>query len=106
MCVCACVRVCVCYLSFVLRGAFLQQLRAQAGDLFLDGQHDVGVVLVSLELIGQGGHAVPHKVVIPREVGLDGLENKHTFSLKIQLVHCVSSNGSNLLTKRARVNTL
>ena len=95
---------CVRYLSFVFRGAFLKQLRTKAGYLFLYGQHDVGVVLVSLELIGQCGHAVPHKLIIPCEVGLDSLKNKPTFSQDPASPSC-DSNGSHLLAKQGPVST-
>lgn len=55
---------------------FLEQLQTEAGDLLLDAHHDVGVVLISLKLVGEAHHAVPHKVILPCKVRLDCLRDK------------------------------
>lgn len=54
----------------------LQQLVAQVGDLLLDADHDVGVVLIALHLVGEVQDALLHDVVVPAQVGLDGLGEK------------------------------
>lgn len=54
----------------------LQQLVAQVGDLLLDADHDVGVVLVASHLVGEVQDALLHEVVLPAQVGLDGLEER------------------------------
>lgn len=62
-------------LCFALRGVFLQQLQAEARDLLLDAHHNVGVVLISLKLVGEARHAVPNKFIVSRQVRLDGLQD-------------------------------
>lgn len=62
-------------LCFALRGVFLQQLQAEAGDLLLDAHHNVGVILISLELVGEGHHAVPDKFIVSCKVCLDCLQD-------------------------------
>lgn len=62
-------------LCFALRGVFLQQLQAETGDLLLDAHHNVGVVLISLKLVGETHHAVPDKFILPCQVCLDCLKD-------------------------------
>ena len=67
------------YLDFAVgcgSRVLLQQLETQPGDLLLDADHDVGVVVVALQLIGQGAEAVSHKVILPRQIGLYILEHR------------------------------
>lgn len=50
-------------------------MQAEAGDLLLDAHHDVGVILISLELVAQAHHAVTNKLVLSRQVSLDRLKH-------------------------------
>lgn len=59
-------------------GVLLQQVQAEAGDLLLDAHHDVGVVLIPLELVAQAHHAVPDELVLSRQVCLDSLKHHNS----------------------------
>lgn len=71
------------YLCFALGDGsriLLQQLVAQAGDLLLDAHHDVRVVLVAFHLVGEVLDALLHEVILPAQVGLDGLQERRGWS--------------------------
>lgn len=68
------------YLGFAVgcgSRVLLQELEAQPGDLLLDADHDVRVVLIAPQLIGQSADAVPHKVILPCQIGFYGLEHRN-----------------------------
>lgn len=61
-----------------IRGVLLEQVQAEAGDLLLDAHHDVGVILISLELVAQAHHAVPNELILSRQVCLDCLQHHNS----------------------------
>lgn len=82
LCKWVCANNVVSYLCFIVGSCvFLQQLQTQTGDLLLDADHDVRVVLISLQLIGQIQNAIPYKIIFPCEVCLYGLKKRHCISV-------------------------
>lgn len=71
------------YQCFACRRVFLHQLEAEAGDLFLDAHHDIGVILIFFKLVGEARHAVPNKPILSSQVCLDYLQhNTNSPSMK------------------------
>lgn len=72
------------HLHFSLRGILLQELQAEAGDFLLDAHHNIGVVLISLKLVGQACHAVSHKFILSCKIFLYCLQgNKKIYETNV-----------------------
>lgn len=69
-------------------------MQAEAGDFLLDAHHDVGVILISLKLVGQAHHAVPNKLVLSRQVRLDCLQHQGSFQTWSHMVLIMVSSDS------------